>query len=77
MDPNLGTSIFLFIITLIVLYIYEITFVLKKDEKVCYTQFFFEKGAISFILGLSLYVYNSKAKDNSITESVHVNTFDD
>lgn len=76
MDPNFKMSIFVLLVTLFVLYIYEIVFVLKKDEKISYTQFFFEKGMISFIISLSVYLYNSKAKD-TIEEPLHLNTFDD
>ena len=77
MDPNLKTSLFLFAILLLVLYVYEVVFVLKKDEKICYTKFIFEKGMISFICSLILYIYNSNTKDLTMDEPVHTGTFED
>jgi hypothetical protein len=76
MNPNVKMSVFVFALLLLVLYVYEVVFVLKKDEQISYTQFFFEKGMISFIISLSMFLYNSKTAD-SIDEPVHLNTFDD
>ena len=76
MKSDLKLSAFVFAILLGVLYIYELVFVLKPDEKVSYTQFFFEKGFISFIVALAVYIYNSRTKE-MIQEPIHVTNFDD
>ena len=75
MDDNSIVSIFLFMIILLTMFIFDIVFK-DPNKKFCIKEFIIEKGLIAVIVSVSLYILNNYIQ-NSNQKLLHHEQYDD